>query len=151
MKNKSGLPGFVILVIVGIVLITAFRWLRPAPTHPVPAAFANAMTLQQTIEASTKDGRPVLAFVTADWCGPCQAFKAGTLSDPAITQLLTSATHPVLIDVTKDNPEAASLKIFSIPAMLLLKDGREVARLEGVASADKLRSWLQAATAPAQR
>ena len=144
--KKNGLPGLVIIVIAALVLITAYRIMRPSGGHITPAAFITPTTFAEASAASAADGRPVLAFVTADWCGPCQSFKSGTLANPAITELLLAKSHPVLIDVTSDNPEAAPLKVFSIPTMLVFKDGHEVARLEGGANVSKLRSWFEAAT-----
>jgi len=136
------------LLVFGLAIfaITAFRaWSNRE--HIIPPAFAQQHSLPDASAASTQDGRPVLVFVTADWCGPCQSFKRGALSDPAITELFTAKAHPVLLDADTPSNGAESLKIFSIPALLLLKNGREVARLEGGVNASELTSWFNAALA----
>jgi thioredoxin 2 len=145
MKN-NGLVGLTLLLLLLLAFSFLVRSIKSEP-HALPAAFAIPTTLAEATAKSTEDGRPVLAFATADWCGPCQTLKGGTLTDPAITDMLVSRSHPVLIDLTGDNPDAESLKIFSIPAMIVLKEGKEVARIEGVVSVEELRGWFEAALA----
>jgi thioredoxin-like negative regulator of GroEL len=90
----------------------------------------------------------VLALVTADWCAPCQELKRTALADQQINLWIRQNVHAVYVDATKDNPVAGELKVFSLPTMLVLRDGKEVSRLEGLRGTAEVRAWLTAATGP---
>ncbi|CAG0955195.1 hypothetical protein PHYC_00424 [Phycisphaerales bacterium] len=128
---------FVVLVIAGYSYFS-----RRAS---LPEAFAKAQSLDQA-EARAKDtGMPVLVLATADWCPTCQAMKRGALSDKAVQRWVTENTIPVVMDLSDRNnppPEAERLRVRSIPALVFLRDGKEMARLEGSASKSKLSAWL---------
>lgn len=72
---------------------------------------------------------PVLIDMWADWCGPCHAIA------PVIDQIAAEMNGRVrVVKMSVDhNPATASrLRIQSIPALVIYKDGREVDRLVGV-------------------
>jgi len=87
--------------------------------------------------------RPVLAFATADWCGPCQVFKRGALRDAGVRREIVARTVPVYLDVDENKEVAGRLKVFSIPALVIVRDGSPVAKLEGVRSAGEVVAWLK--------
>ncbi len=74
----------------------------------------------------------VLLSFTADWCGHCR------LMQPTVQRLL-DAGYPIR-DVNIDkNPDLASqLGVRPIPCFVLVRDGREVDRVVGEASYDRL-------------
>jgi thiol-disulfide isomerase/thioredoxin len=47
--------------------------------NPVPST-AGDLSYDAAFRRSTVSGRPLVIFVTADWCGACQRMKAGTLT-----------------------------------------------------------------------
>ncbi|MBK7404728.1 MAG: thioredoxin family protein [Phycisphaerales bacterium] len=114
---------------------------------PTPQAFAAHTNLDEAMAQSQRTGRPVLAFATADWCGPCQAFKRGALSDPRVTAWIDANTITAFADLTSDSdPEAQRvgrmLQAQSIPLLVFFANGEEVARLEGAVSTTELLDWL---------
>ena len=65
----------------------------------------------------------------APWCGPCLALT------PTIEELADEYAGKVLIgklDVDENPRIAECFKIFSIPTMLMMKDGNEVDRIVGL-------------------
>jgi len=71
---------------------------------------------------------PVLLDLWAPWCGPCQTIA------PAIEQLASEMAGRVRVGKLNvdENPVIAErFNIRSIPALLVLKGGREVDRIVG--------------------
>ncbi|HET6379757.1 MAG TPA: thioredoxin [candidate division Zixibacteria bacterium] len=99
---------------------------------------------ESTFEAQVlSSDKPVLVDFWAPWCGPCR------LVSPVVESL--GAAHADKIAVAKVNTDenqqlAMRYSIFSIPTLILFKDGREAARLVGYmpqeAMEDRLRDFL---------
>lgn len=70
----------------------------------------------------------------ADWCGPCQMMK------PTIEEF--EKAHPEVkvksINIDKEEELAEKYEVSSIPCLVVLKDGEEVAREVGVMPLKKL-------------
>lgn len=110
-----------------------------------PAYFAYD-TVAAAMDESRETGKPVLAFATADWCGPCQGFKRGALADERVAGFLASSTVPVYIDVTDSHPEAGMLGVRSIPAVYVIgSDGTIIDSRVGSAGASGFLAWAREA------
>ena len=76
------------------------------------------------LKASAK---PVLVDFYADWCGPCR------MVGPIVEEIANENPDIVVAKVNVDNnPELASeFGVFSIPTMVVLKDGKVAAKSAG--------------------
>jgi len=137
-----------ILAVAAVLALVILR-VRGPSVAPAPAGFDPAMTLAAAGELAAGGRKPVLVFATADWCGPCRALKKGALADARVIGLVRDRTIPVYMDMTSASTVPAgaeSLNITGIPALILLRDGKEVARLVGAVPAEQVAAWLEQET-----
>ena len=91
-----------------------------------------AETFDQEVK---KSSIPVLVDFWATWCGPCRAVK------PVLESLSTEANGQykvVGVDVDECQDLATEYSVFSIPSILIFKNGVVTERFVGVQPKDKL-------------
>ncbi|MFT5422669.1 MAG: thiol:disulfide interchange protein [Phycisphaerales bacterium] len=150
--NRSGGSWFGFVLIGALVVLAGVKLVQSRPAE-TPAVVVNAgLTLDDALDRSIAEGKPVLAFVTAKWCGSCQSLKRNGLKDPAVLALIESRTIAVTLEET--TPEGAKgirqLTIEAYPTLLLIENGMVRSKIVGAQSAGSLVAWLEAnTTAPA--
>ena len=107
-------------------------------------AGANTLTLQDdTFDKDVlQSDVPVLVDFWAVWCGPCR------MVSPVLDQLAHERAGQiklVKVDVDHSPQLSARFGIQAVPTLLVIVDGKIVARQAGAAPAPVLRSWLDGA------
>ena len=91
----------------------------------------------------------MLVYAIASWCGPCQSFKRGALSDPEVEKVIVERTLPVYLDIDKERDAASRLGVMSIPRMIVLRDNQVVAQHVGVMSSAQTIAFINEHAGPA--
>ena len=92
-------------------------------------------------DETLKKNKVVFVDFWANWCGPCRALA------PTIQELAKEYAGKVLIsklDVDENQATAERFQVFSIPTMIVFKDGKEAERLIGLCPKNKIESTLKA-------
>ncbi|MBR3077575.1 MAG: thioredoxin [Oscillospiraceae bacterium] len=89
-------------------------------------------------ELVLKSEKPVLVDFNATWCGPCRMLKP-TLDELAAERPDVSV---VGIDVDENMDLAEEYGVFSIPCVVLIKDGVEADRSVGLVPKESLVKML---------
>ncbi|MGO8805093.1 MAG: thioredoxin [Candidatus Bathyarchaeia archaeon] len=91
-------------------------------------------------EETIQKNKVVLVDFWANWCGPCRALA------PTIVELAKEFSGKVLVgklDVDENSATAERFQVFSIPTMILFKDGKEAERLVGLCPKNRITETFQ--------
>ncbi len=120
-----------------MTVVGVSRWMAPKEIVPWRSDFNAARTEAQS------SGKPVLAYFTADWCGPCHAMKSTTWADANVEQALRGYV-PVRVDVDLNTPVAVQYDAQTIPMFAVLDgEGKVVKSTGGYLDPEAFLAWLK--------
>lgn len=96
---------------------------------------------KSSFEALINSKKPVFIDFYADWCGPCKSFA------PIVDKLkkeMGDKVRIIKINVDKNQALSNKLKIKSIPAVMIYKEGKLEYDGKGMHTLDDLKSKLTA-------
>ena len=94
----------------------------------------------ENFDDAIKDNKVALIDFWAAWCGPCRALA------PTIEELARDYNGKALVgklDVDESPKTAECFQVFSIPTLIVFKDGCEVERLVGLCAKNRIEDLLQ--------
>ena len=122
----------------------------PAAASGVPRCGKCSAPLRWVVDATDDDfhavvdesSLPVLVDVWAPWCGPCR------MVSPALERVageLAGKVKLVKVDVDAAPKLAERFAVQAVPTLMIMRDGRVIARQAGAAPAAALRTWVEEA------
>jgi len=89
-------------------------------------------------EVVLKSEKPVLVDFNATWCGPCRMLK------PILEQVAAERSDVTVVgvDIDENDELAEEYEVFSIPCLVLFKNGAEANRSVGLIPKEALESFL---------
>lgn len=99
---------------------------------------AKVITSQNFETEVLSSEKPVLVDFWATWCGPCMR------QGPIVEELAEEGYAVGKVDVDQELALAQKYSVMSIPTLIVFKGGKEVNRVIGLSSKEKLKSLLDA-------
>jgi len=94
----------------------------------------------ENFEETIKKNKIVFVDFWANWCGPCRALA------PTIVELAKEYSGKAVVgklDVDENPGTAERFQVFSIPTMIIFKNGSEAERLVGLCPKNRITDTLK--------
>ncbi|TWT82860.1 thiol:disulfide interchange protein precursor [Planctomycetes bacterium CA13] len=100
-------------------------------------------SIESTIESARASRKPILVFVTTDWCHFCKKMKQETWSAPNVSVPISQHFETLILDGDRNKEVVNKMGLKSFPVTLLYTpDGHFVDQQNGYMSTAKVMTWL---------
>ncbi len=99
---------------------------------------------QETLELARTNGKPILVYVTADWCHYCQKMKQDTWDDRGVAAAVSQNFEVLMLDGDRNRRIVKKMRLKGFPVTLIYTpDGHYVTQQAGYMSPDQTLDWLR--------
>lgn len=104
-----------------------------------PGRSVNSKSLAMNFESHIQGSKPVLVEFFAEWSQPSQ-LMASVLQE--VKETAGERASVVRMDIDNEEPYAKDFHVFTVPTLMLFKEGRLVWRKEGISSSHEILEHL---------
>lgn len=98
---------------------------------------------QSTLQSARASGKPILVFVTADWCHYCKKMKRETWADADVDAVVSRSFETLLLDGDRDGQVVDKLGLRGYPATLVYSPTGDFLEMQpGFMSPAQTLEWL---------
>lgn len=98
---------------------------------------------QSTLQSARESGKPILVFVTTDWCHYCKKMKRETWIDSNVDAAVSQNFETLILDGDRDKRVVQKLGLRGFPATLLYDaEGHFVEQRPGFMTPRQTLQWL---------
>ena len=126
------------IVLFGVAILISF-----ALTSVAVAEISWHASPKATIAAARESGKPILVFVSTQWCHYCKKMDKETWADPVVSAVVSANFETLLLDGDRDARIVNRLGLRGYPATLLYTpDGYFVSQQSGYMPPAQTLQWL---------
>jgi len=104
---------------------------------------------QAAIQLRQATGRPLLIYVTADYCGYCRKMERDTWSNQGVSQKIRDRFISLKLDAEKHADLVSRLGIKGLPTTIVFNDsGEQIQTISGYSRPEALLTVLETASPP---
>ena len=94
---------------------------------------------QENFEKEVLESKePVLVDFNATWCGPCRMLR------PILEEIAKETTTKIVaVDIDEAEDLAATYHVFSIPCLVVFKEGKEIKRSLGFTTKEAIEELMK--------
>ncbi len=98
---------------------------------------------ENVMASARATSKPILVFVTTDWCHYCKKMKRDTWADPTVSHTVSDKFETLVLDGDRDKQMVERLSLKGYPATLVFtSDGHYIAKQDGYMSPSQTLRWL---------
>ena len=131
-------------VVAGLMLIVALagcEGLSGDSAEGTAEVFQN-LSFKDAGDRASSEQKVVLVDYTASWCPPCKMMERETWPDKDVVAWIDEHAIAIQVDFDQTKRLAGEQQVGALPTIILYRDGKELARIEGGRDPTQLLAWL---------
>jgi len=108
-----------------------------------PQSVFRDLSLDQAVEAASKEKKLVVLDAMTTWCAPCRRMEMTTWRDPRLVRWLEDRAVCIKLDMDVHTDIKQRLGIRGYPTLVAFRDGVAFDQITGFKTADEVRAWIE--------